>query len=150
MGLFIWKIEAIFQLFLLINIRCTILLSCGIAQSTHLGNNIIQLFLQCSFMFVEQTKETGNSIVQLFLQCSFMFVEQTKETVNWKWNMALLADLNWSRGQHVLFSNILCCFCYICVCAQIIIILIFSLSTDIPVTIFQISNIDINAINNQP
>ena len=90
MGLFIWKIEAIFQLFLLINIRCTILLSCGIAHSTHSGNNIIQLFLQCSFMFVEQTKET----------------------VNWKWNMALLADLNWSRGQHVLFSNILCCFCY--------------------------------------
>ena len=45
--------------------------------------------------------------------------------------------------QHVLFFG---CFDYICACAPIIKILIFSLSTDLYITIFQISNSGINAI----
>ena len=33
-----------------------------------------------------------------------------------KWNTALLADLIWICGQHVLFCNIFVCFClHLCV-----------------------------------
>ena len=48
------------------------------------------------------------------------FVEQTKEIMYWKWNKALLADLIWTCGQHVLFHNIFRCSClgYMCACAQ--------------------------------
>ena len=42
----------------------------------------------------------------LFFQCFDMFVEQTKEIMYQKWNMALLADLIWTCGHHVLFCNI--------------------------------------------
>ena len=41
-------------------------------------------------------------------------------------------------------------FVYIYVCEQIVIILIFSLSTDLYGTVFQISNIGYDTINNQP
>ena len=54
--------------------------------------------------------------------------------------MALLANLIWTCGQLVLFYNIFGCFCLHCECAQIIIILIFSLTTDLQFTIFQISD----------
>ena len=66
---------------------------------------------------------------------SVMFVEYTKQVMYRKWNTALLADLIWTCGQHVLFRNIFGCFVYICV--KVVIILIFLL-TDLQVTIFQI------------
>ena len=67
----------------------------------------------------------------LFLQCFDMHVEKTKEIMYQKWNRALLADLIWTCGQHVLFCNIFGCFCLHCACTKIIIILIFSLATDL-------------------
>ena len=73
-----------------------------------------------------------------------MFImEQTKEIMYKKWNRALMADL---------FCNIISMFyfCLHCRCTQIIIIFIFYFSTDLWVIIFQISNIGINAINDQP
>ena len=79
------KIEAVFKLFLSLYISCTILLSCGIAHP-------------CAFS--ERVKYC------LYLQCFDMFVEQTKEIMYQKWKRALLADLIWTCGQHVLFCNI--------------------------------------------
>ena len=102
----IWVIEAVFQLLLSVHIYHSFLLLCGIVFHG----------------FSEQVKYC------IFLQCFDMFVE---EIMYWKWNMALLALLIWTFGQHVLFCNIFICFCLHCACTQIIIILIFSLSTDL-------------------
>ena len=63
--------------------------------------------------------------------------------------MASIADLILNCRQDGLFHNNLWLFVNICVCTQIIIMLIFSLSTDFWVTMFQILNTGINAINNQ-
>ena len=65
------------------------------------------------------------------------FVEQTKEIMYQKWKTAFLADLIWTCGQHVLFRNIFVCFCLHCACAQIIIILTFSLLTNLYVKYFR-------------
>ena len=64
--------------------------------------------------------------------------------------MARWADLILNCRQDGLFHNNLWLFVNNCVRTQIIIMLSFSLSTDFCVTIFQILNIGINAINNQP
>ena len=63
--------------------------------------------------------------------------------------MALIVDLILNFGQDGLFCNNIWLFVNIFVCAQIIIMLIFSFSTDFWVTMFQILNIGINAINNE-
>ena len=68
-----------------------------------------------------------------------------------KWNMDLLVDLVWTCGQHVLFLNIFVCFClHQCVHTDHNNLNFLLVTTDLKVTIFQISNIGINAINNQP
>ena len=59
----------------------------------------------------------------LFLQCFDVFVDQAKEIMMyWKWNTALLADLIWTCGQHLLFCIIFGCCCYmylhLCVCTN--------------------------------
>ena len=50
----------------------------------------------------------------LFLHCFDMLVEKTKELMYQKWNRALLVDLIWTCGQHVLFCYIFVCFCLHC------------------------------------
>ena len=81
-----------------------------------------------------------------------MFLLNTQKKLFYqKWNIILLAYLIWTCHQDVLLHNIsLVVFVYICACAQIVLILIFSLLTGLYVTIVQISYIGIYAINNQP
>ena len=62
----------------------------------------------------------------IFVVCFDMYVEQTNVLMYRKWNMALLYNLVWICGQHVLFRNIFGCLC-LCACTQIIIIPIRSL-----------------------
>ena len=64
--------------------------------------------------------------------------------------MASSADLILNCCKDGLFRNNLWLFVNICAHTQIIIMLNFSLSTDFCVTMFQILNIDIIAINYQP
>ena len=45
-----------------------------------------------------------------------IFAEQLREIMYFKWDTALLADLIWTCGQHVLFHNIFVCFITLCVC----------------------------------
>ena len=109
----------------------------------------LKQFFHCIYHFifnapfcnlVEQPIHTFSKQVKycLFLHCFDMFVEVTKEIIYRKWNTALLVDLIWACGQHVLFHNIFVCFCLHCACAQIIITLIFSLSIDLQYFRFQI------------
>ena len=73
----------------------------------------------------------NNCLFQSFLPCFDIFVEQTKEIMSLKWKMASLPNLIGLVASmfYSVISSII--FVYICACAQIIIILIFSLSTDL-------------------
>ena len=44
-------------------------------------------------------------LISMFLQCFDMFIEQTRQIMYQKWNKALLADLIWTCGLHVLKEN---------------------------------------------